>query len=100
MRDNVAERARPPQVRQRRVSAPSVETVRAIVNAADERAPRLAPIPMLGALTGMRRGELCDLRWSDVDLDRWGNQADTTVPTDAYVFSPTSTGAGPSGRTT
>jgi integrase len=25
---------------------------------------------MLAALTGMRRGELCALRWSDVDLER------------------------------
>ena len=32
------------------------------------RDPRLAPLLMLAALTGMRRGELCALRWSDVDL--------------------------------
>jgi integrase len=70
VRDNVAERARPPQVRQRPGVAPSVEAVRAIVAAAEDRDPRLAPLLMLGALTGMRRGELCALRWSDADLDR------------------------------
>ena len=32
--------------------------------------PRLAPLLMLAALTGMRRGELCALRWTDVDLER------------------------------
>jgi integrase len=69
MRENVAERARPPRVSQRRVQAPSVEAVRAVVTAAEDRDPRLAPLLMLGALTGMRRGELCALRWSDVDLD-------------------------------
>lgn len=47
VRDNVAERGRPPQMRQRRISAPSVETVRAIVTAAEERDPRLAPMLML-----------------------------------------------------
>jgi integrase len=70
VRENVAERARPPQVGQRRVKAPSVDSVRAVVAAAEERDPRLAPLLMLAALTGMRRGELCALRWSDVDLER------------------------------
>lgn len=69
VRDNVAEMAKPPRVSQRRVTAPSVDIVRSVIVAADERDPRLAPLLMLGALTGMRRGELCALRWSDVDLD-------------------------------
>jgi integrase len=43
--------------------------VRAIVTAAEQRDPRLAPLLLLGALTGMRRGELCALRWSDVHFD-------------------------------
>jgi len=30
---------------------------------------RLAPLYALAAATGMRRGELCALRWEDVDLD-------------------------------
>ena len=48
----------------------SVDVVRRVIEAAEERDPRLAALLMLGALTGMRRGELCALRWSDVDLER------------------------------
>jgi len=70
VRTNVAEHAKPPRVSQRRVKAPSVDVVRAVIEAAEERDPRLAALLMLGALTGMRRGELCALRWSDVDLER------------------------------
>ena len=70
VRENVAEQAKPPRVSQRRVSAPSVDVVRSVIEAAEERDPRLAPLLMLAALTGMRRGELCALRWTDVDLDR------------------------------
>lgn len=70
MRENVAERAKPPRVSQSRVKAPAVESVRAIVEAAERRDPRLAAFLMLAALTGMRRGELCALRWSEVDLER------------------------------
>jgi integrase len=70
MRENIAERAKPPRVSQKRVHAPSVDAVRRIVEAAEERDPRLAPLLMLGALTGLRRGELCALRWTDIDFDR------------------------------
>lgn len=54
----------------KRVKAPSVEAVRSVIEAAEERDPRLAPLLMLAALTGMRRGELCALRWTDVDFER------------------------------
>jgi integrase len=56
VRRNVAELAKPPRVSQKRIKAPTVEAVRAIVVAAEERDSRLAPLLMLGALTGMRRG--------------------------------------------
>ena len=69
IRTNVAELAKPPRVVQRRVNAPSVEMVRTVIEKAEERDPRLAPLLMLAALTGMRRGELCALRWTDVDLE-------------------------------
>jgi integrase len=41
-----------------------------VIEAAELRDPRLAPLLMLAALTGMRRAELCALRWTDVDLER------------------------------
>jgi integrase len=69
VRENIAERAKPPRLSQRRVQVPSVETVRLIIETAETRDPRLAPLLMLGALTGLRRGELCALRWTDVHLD-------------------------------
>lgn len=68
LRENVADRAKPPRVSHRRVNAPSVDVVRDVIEEAERRDPRLAPLLMLAALTGMRRGELCALRWTDVDL--------------------------------
>lgn len=69
VRANVAEMAKPPRVAHKRVSVPSLDVVRSVIEAAERRDPRLASMLMLAALTGMRRGELCALRWSDVDLD-------------------------------
>jgi integrase len=69
VRTNVAEMAKPPRVSHTRAKAPSLDVVRTVIDAAERRDPRLAPLLMLAALTGMRRGELCALRWSDVDLD-------------------------------
>lgn len=60
----------PPRVE--RPDAPSLTPgqVRALVVAADEEGrPHLAMAVVLAAVTGARRGELCGLRWSDVDWD-------------------------------
>jgi integrase len=65
---NVARRASPPPVKPVRMQPPDVDQVRAIVHAAEARDLTLAPMLLLAALTGARRGELCALRWSDVDL--------------------------------
>jgi hypothetical protein len=52
VRRNVAELAKPLRVSQRRIKAPTVVIVRAIIGAAEERDPRLAPLLMLDALPG------------------------------------------------
>jgi integrase len=64
---NIARRASPPRVRPAQVEAPSPEQVRDIIKAAEEEDPAMATLLLLAALTGARRGELCGLRWSDVD---------------------------------
>jgi integrase len=51
-----------------RVQAPSVDQVRKVVEVAEEHDPELAALLMFATLTGMRRSELCGLRWGDVDL--------------------------------
>ena len=69
VRSNVVEMAKPPRVTHKRVSAPSLDVVRSVIEAAERRDPRLASMLMLAALTGMRRGELCALRWTDLDFE-------------------------------
>ncbi|HXX90532.1 MAG TPA: site-specific integrase [Acidimicrobiales bacterium] len=66
---NVARKASPPPVHQQQVHAPSPDQVRALVAAAEKVEPALATLLLIGALTGARRGELCALRWSDVDTE-------------------------------
>ena len=66
----VTDKASPPKVARFRATAPDVETVRELVAKADETNPVLSAAIMLAAVTGCRRGELCGLRWSDIDRDR------------------------------
>jgi integrase len=66
---NVATMSSPPSVHQKRIAPPSPEEVRAIVELAERRDSGLAVLIMLAALTGARRGELCALKWADVDFD-------------------------------
>jgi integrase len=64
---NVAHRATPPPVHAAEIVAPSPDEVRRVIEAAESIEPALAVLLLLAALTGARRGELCALRWSDVE---------------------------------
>ncbi|HET9060850.1 MAG TPA: tyrosine-type recombinase/integrase [Acidimicrobiales bacterium] len=68
--NNPADMATPPRAKRVPVRAPSPTTVQQLIAAAEERDPVLAAAIALAAVTGARRGELCALRWSDVDLDQ------------------------------
>lgn len=52
-----------------RERAPTVEEVRAIYRATFELGPLWGPLFRLLILTGQRRGEILNLRWSEVDLN-------------------------------
>jgi len=64
---NVSKRASPPPVRQERVASPSPDEVLAIIQVAEQMDPSLARMLLTAAITGCRRGELCGLRWGDLD---------------------------------
>jgi integrase len=67
---NAAEDATPPKLRRAEMNVPSPEQVAAIIGEAarpETRAPEMPAVITVLALTGMRRGELCGLRWSDID---------------------------------
>jgi integrase len=67
---NPADRASPPGLTHNATTAPSTEAVQRLVAAAQEEDPVLAAAIVLAAVTGARRGELCAIRWSDVDWTR------------------------------
>jgi integrase len=61
---NPATRATPPKLRRKPIRPPVPDDVLALIAAAD---PDLACYLRLAAVTGARRGEMCALRWSDLD---------------------------------
>jgi integrase len=63
-----ARRASPPTARALRYATPSPEQLSRLYLSAIERDRVLAVAVGLAALTGARRGELCALKWSDIDL--------------------------------
>jgi predicted short-subunit dehydrogenase-like oxidoreductase (DUF2520 family)/integrase len=68
---NVVRLARLPAVAQQSRTVPTPELVAAIIRAAGEsRKPENQMAFRLLAATGARRGEVCGLRWSSVDLDQ------------------------------
>lgn len=66
---NPAEKASPPGLTRTTAEAPSVEDVQRLVTAAEAEDAVLATAIALAATTGARRGELCALRWSNVDWE-------------------------------
>ena len=61
-------RTSPPAVRRSTVRPPDPDDVVRLLEAAASYDPDLGMLLLVGAVTGARRGELCALRWADLDL--------------------------------
>ena len=68
--NNPAANASPPRVPKPELSPPDVAQVAAFLERAKVDDPALGRILHVLASTGARRGELCALRWRDLDVDR------------------------------
>ena len=93
---NPAKLATAPSVEKADVQPPQAEDAARLLAAAHEESPELGLFLRLAVVLGARRGELCALRWSDVDLDRGealiaGNVV--RVPKQALVYKDTKTHA-------
>jgi integrase len=64
---NPAERAQPPTLERSELRVPTSEEVRTLLATASARHERWGMLLALAVLTGARRGELCALRWTDVE---------------------------------
>jgi integrase len=65
---NPARLATPPSVPKKTLHVPPPERVRELIDrAASSRNPDNATLITFAALSGLRRGELCALRWADID---------------------------------
>jgi integrase len=69
LRHSPVAQATPPALERKEAPAPSSEQVKALIKAAQTNDPEFATMLFVAATTGCRRGELCGLRWSDVDLE-------------------------------
>jgi integrase len=67
---NVAALARPPLVPKAVIATPKPSAVRQMLAVAREHDPELAVYLHLAAVTGARPGEMCALRWTDIDAER------------------------------
>jgi integrase len=69
IRTNPVALASPPPVRKADVHPPDADVVVKLLLAADELDREFGVFLRLAAATGARRGELCALRWTDLDVD-------------------------------
>ncbi len=63
------ERSSPPSQRGREIVPTTIDELRLLLRTAEKTNPELATLIFVAATTGCRRGELCGLRWSDIDLE-------------------------------
>jgi integrase len=64
-----ADRATPPPVPHAEVKPPTPEQIARLLDELERADHDLTSMVYLAATTGCRRGELCGLRWSDIDFD-------------------------------
>jgi integrase len=70
IQSNPADRATPPSLKRSTVGVPAIKEVQRLIADTETHDPVLGAAIALAAVTGARRGELCALRWSDVDWSR------------------------------
>ncbi|GIH12736.1 hypothetical protein Raf01_09080 [Rugosimonospora africana] len=63
--ENVAEHVKPPKVRRRKPTVRTAGQLRTFLTSVRE--DRFYPLYLLAAIIGLRRGELCGLRWPALD---------------------------------
>jgi integrase len=69
MDNNPVLRASPPGMRGREIHPPTQNELRNLLQACANDHQDLGSLIYVAATTGARRGELCGMRWSDLDLD-------------------------------
>ncbi len=67
---NPAANATPPKMVRPDLAPPDVEQVGELLRVATQREPSFGHFLYLAATTGARRGEMCALRWRNVDLEK------------------------------
>ena len=67
---NPAANATPPKLVKPKLSPPSADQLDEILRVADDRDPELGHFLHIAASTGARRGEVCALRWTNLDTKR------------------------------
>jgi integrase len=87
--ENVADRASPDKVGRTPVEAPTTAEVEAFTLECDRAGQAwLGAFLRLEALTGMRRGEMCALRWSDVILDGdWATATSGVIQVERSLYA-------------
>jgi integrase len=93
---NPARLASPPSIERADMQPPAVEDAARLLSVALAEDPELGLFLRLAVVLGARRGELCALRWSEVDLDQGEvliAGAVVRVPNEALLAKPTKTHA-------
>jgi integrase len=67
--ENVARNATPPSVEKAAVTPPAPEQADRLIETATLEDPELGLFLVLAVVLGTRRGEVCSLRWSDVEFE-------------------------------
>lgn len=87
-------KASPPQLARREVKVPSVAEVSAVLSALQARDEVVAMAAFIATVTGARRGEVCALRWSDLEGNRLRIHASVYAANGSLGVKSTKTGRG------
>lgn len=96
VQDNPVKRAEAPKGEEVEVSYLEEEDVARLLAALHDAPPQYSAIVQLGLFTGMRRGEICGLRWSDINFEKSTisvNRTSEWIPHKGIIFTPPKTRA-------